>query len=145
TAAVDQGFEALKIKVGARAIAEDVERVAAVRKTVGNDIELRADANGARDRETARAALDGFADAGLAYVEQPLPADDLAGHADLRGRGTIALDESLATHSIERVLAADAADVLIVKPMALGGPDRARSAVLTAHEAGCEAVLTTTI
>ncbi|EMA51861.1 mandelate racemase/muconate lactonizing enzyme family protein [Halococcus thailandensis] len=145
TAAVEQGFEALKIKVGARAVAEDVERVATVRKAVGNDIELRADANGAWDREAARIALDGFADTGLAYVEQPLPADDLASHADLRGRLPIALDESLATHSVERVLAADAADVLIVKPMALGGPDRARSAVLAAHEAGCEAVLTTTI
>ncbi|WP_256683983.1 mandelate racemase/muconate lactonizing enzyme family protein [Halococcus qingdaonensis] len=145
TAAVERGFEALKLKVGARAIVEDIERVAAVRETVGNDIELRADANGAWDHETARAALDEFADAGLAYVEQPLPADDLAGHADLRGRLPIALDESLAIHSVERVLAADAADVIIVKPMALGGPNRARAATLAAREAGCEAVLTTTI
>ncbi|EMA45913.1 chloromuconate cycloisomerase [Halococcus morrhuae DSM 1307] len=145
TAAVERGFETLKIKVGARAVAEDIERVAAVRNAIGEDVELRADANGAWDRETARAAFDGFADAGLAYVEQPLPADDLAGHTDLRGRLPIALDESLATHSVERVLAADAADVLIVKPMALGGPDRARTAVLAARAAGCEAVLTTTI
>jgi o-succinylbenzoate synthase len=145
TAATADGFEALKLKVGARAVETDIERIAAVREAVGSDIELRADANGAWSRDEARMALDGFAGADLAYVEQPLSRADLAGHARLRGQTRVALDESLATHTVEHVLDADAADVLVLKPMALGGPDRTRAAALAAREAGREAVLTTTI
>ena len=143
TDAIESGFATLKVKLGARAVAADAERVAAVRDAVGPEVELRADANGAWSRDEARAALDELAAVDLAYVEQPLPEDDLAGHAALRGEVAIALDESLAAHSVESVL--DAADVLVLKPMALGGPDRTRAAALTAREAGCEAVLTTTI
>ncbi|WP_049996885.1 mandelate racemase/muconate lactonizing enzyme family protein [Halococcus sediminicola] len=143
--AIESGFATLKVKVGARAVAEDIERITAVRGAVGPEVELRADVNGAWSHDEARAALDGFAAANLAYLEQPLPKDDLAGHADLRGEVPIALDESLAAHSVERVLDTDAADVLVLKPMALGGPDRARAAALAAREAGCGAVLTTTI
>ena len=145
TDVIESGFAALKVKVGARAVAADVERIAAIRDAVGPEVELRADANGAWSRDEARAALDGFADAGVAYVEQPLSKTDLAGHAALRGEVPIALDESLAAHSVEHALDADAADVLVLKPMALGGPDRARAAALTAREAGCKAVLTTTV
>jgi o-succinylbenzoate synthase len=145
TAAVERGFGTLKIKVGARAVETDAERLSAVREAVGTDIEFRADANGAWNREEARRALDPLADTDLAYLEQPLASADLTGHAALRGRVDIALDEGLATHSVETVLDADAADVLVLKPMVLGGPDRARTAALAAREAGLETVLTTTI
>lgn len=144
--AVGQGFSTLKIKVGAREVAEDVDRIDAVRNAVGNDVALRADANGAWRREEARTALDGFAGLDVAFVEQSLAADDLAGHAALRGGLVgIALDEALAEHSVGTVLDANAADVLVVKPMVLGGPDRARGAALRAREAGLDAVITTTI
>jgi L-alanine-DL-glutamate epimerase-like enolase superfamily enzyme len=43
------------------------------------------------------------------------------------------------------VLAADAADVLVLKPMALGGPDRTLDAARAARDAGADAVVTTTI
>ncbi|HET7324472.1 MAG TPA: o-succinylbenzoate synthase [Halococcus sp.] len=143
-AAVESGFSTLKIKVGARAVQTDVERLRAVREVVGPDIELRVDANGAWNREQAHTALDALTD-DLAYLEQPLSSTDLAGHAAFRGQVKIALDETLSTHSVETVLAADAADVLVLKPMVLGGPDRAHEAALAAREVGLEAVLTTTI
>jgi L-alanine-DL-glutamate epimerase-like enolase superfamily enzyme len=143
--AVGAGYRAVKLKVGARGLDPDVERLRAARRAVGPDVELRADANGAWDRETAAAAVDALAGV-VDYVEQPLTADDLAGHAALRGRGVpIALDESLAGRSPAAVLAADAADVLILKPMALGGVDRARAAASRAIEAGVAPVVTTTI
>lgn len=145
TTAIEQGFSALKIKVGTRTVETDVERLAAVRETVGPDIELRADANGAWNRDEARTALDALADCGLAYVEQPLASTDLAGHAELRGQVDIALDETLAERSIETVLDTDAADVLVLKPMILGGPERTRKVALAARETGLEAVITTTV
>ena len=151
--AAEAGYDCLKLKVGARDVDADVERVRAVREAVGDGIAFRADANGAWDRETARRALDALAAFDLAYVEQPLPAADLDGLAALRdgdrgGEGAgvpIAVDESVATHGIDAVLDADAADAAVLKPMALGGPDRALAAALRAREAGVEPVVTTTI
>lgn len=143
--AVADGFDAVKVKVGARDAAEDEKRLRAARDAAP-DVELRADANGAWDRETAREMLDSAADLGFAYVEQPLPADDLSGLASLRGRGVgVGVDESLASHSASEVLAADAADVLVLKPMAMGGPDRTLEAARAARDAGADAVVTTTI
>ena len=145
--AVDDGYGCIKAKVGARPVDADVSRLRAVREAVGPTVELRADANGAWDPETARRALDGLEGLDLAYVEQPLPAESVAETARLRAETSvpIALDESLADHSIESVLAADAADAVVLKPMALGGPDRAVDAARRAREAGVEPVITTTI
>ncbi|MDB2263073.1 o-succinylbenzoate synthase [Halorubrum ezzemoulense] len=150
TRAVEEGFDCLKLKVGARDVDADVERLRAVRDAVGDRVALRADANGAWDRETARHALGALAAFDLAYVEQPLPADDLGGLAELRRDGggervPIAADESVAVHGVDAVLEADAADAVVLKPMALGGPDRALAAALRARSAGVDPVVTTTI
>jgi len=154
TRAVEEGFDCLKLKVGARDVDADVERVRAVREAVGDAVSLRADANGAWDRETARRALDALTDFDLAYVEQPLPADDLNGLAALHagdrpgrpdGGVPIAADESVAACGVDAVLDAGAADAVVLKPMALGGPDRALAAALRARSAGVDPVVTTTI
>jgi len=146
--AVRRGFDCLKIKVGARELDADIERLRAVRRAVGDGVGLRADANGAWDRETAGEAVERCAPLGLSYLEQPLSADDLRGAAALRDRRSgvpIALDESLAGRGLDAVLDADAADAVVLKPMALGGPDRALAAARRAREAGIEPVVTTTV
>jgi o-succinylbenzoate synthase len=145
-AAVEAGFDCVKVKVGDRDVARDVERLGAVREAVGPDVTLRADANGAWTRAEAERAFEGLAPLDLQYVEQPLPADDVPEHAGLRDDGVaVALDESLANRSVTDVLAADAADYLVLKPMALGGTDRARQAARQARQAGVTPVVSTTI
>jgi o-succinylbenzoate synthase len=152
-AAVDSGYRTVKLKVGARAVDEDIERVRAVADAVaaGNEdagdrkLALRVDANGAWDRPTAQRALADL-EGLVEYVEQPLPADDIAGHAALRGVGApVALDESLTRYGIGGVIAAGAADAVVLKPMALGGPSRALAAGRAAAQAGIDPVVTTTI
>lgn len=144
--AMAAGFPCLKVKVGARPVDADVRRLEAVRDTVGADITLRADANGAWDDDEARTAFDALAEVGVEYVEQPLAAADLEGHRALRGGPVdVAVDESLASRSPETVVSAGAADVLIVKPMVLGGLDRARSLVHVAESAGLSVVVTNTV
>lgn len=148
TEAVERGFDCVKVKVGARSVEEDVERLRRVREVVGDDVALRADANGAWDRDQAERALAAVDPLELEYVEQPMPADEVAAHAGLRNGGNevpIALDESLAGRSVTDLLAAEAADYLVLKPMALGGPDRARNAARQARQAGVTPVLSTTI
>ena len=145
SAAVSEGFESVKLKLGARSLDADLERVHAAREGAP-DAELRLDANGAWDRETATRAISAAADYGVSYIEQPLPADDLAGHATLRGSGVgIALDEGLYEHGLDAVLEAEAADTLILKPMAMGGPDIALETAVVARGAGIDPVVTTTI
>jgi o-succinylbenzoate synthase len=144
--AVRAGFDCLKVKVGVGDLDRDVTRLRSVRAAVGSEVALRADANGAWDRETAREAVDALTSLDLAYLEQPLAADDLSGHANLRGRGVdVALDESLAAAGVADTLDAGAADVLILKPMALGGPARAHAAARRARRAGVDPVVTTTV
>ncbi|MEM4782044.1 MAG: o-succinylbenzoate synthase [Halalkalicoccus sp.] len=123
--AVEAGFGTIKCKVGARPVDADVRRVRAIREAVGPGPEVRLDANGGWSREEADRALDAFAAFDIAFVEQPLPADDLAGYRELSSSVPVALDESLAGRSpaeIEEL--GDAADVFVLKPMALGGVDR---------------------
>lgn len=123
--AVEDGFGTVKCKVGARSVDEDLRRVRAIREAVGSGPAIRLDANGGWSREGAARALDGLADLEIEYVEQPLAADDLAGHRELSSSVPIALDESLAGRSMAEIEAlADAAAVFVLKPMALGGIDR---------------------
>lgn len=144
--AVSAGFGCLTVKVGTRGVESDIECVRAVRNAVGDGVTLRVDANGAWTRQEAQQAVDALAALGVAYVEQPLPTVDLAKTADLRDRGVdIALDESLAAHDVGTVLDADAADVLVLKPMVVGGPDLTAQAARRCRAADVEPVVSTTV
>jgi o-succinylbenzoate synthase len=144
--AVDAGFDCVKVKVGARDAAADTARLQAVRAAVGDDVVLRADANGAWTRAQAYEAVRNYPAAGVAAVEQPLDPADIAGAAGLRGDGVaVALDESVRDAGVAAVLDADAADAVVVKPMALGGVDRARAAAVDALERGVGVVVSNTV
>ena len=69
--AVADGFETLKIKVGAGELSNDVDRVRAVEAVVSDAVPIRVDANGAWTPSTAREAVEAFAALGIEYVEQP--------------------------------------------------------------------------
>jgi L-alanine-DL-glutamate epimerase-like enolase superfamily enzyme len=139
--ALEAGFDCLKVKVGARPLDADCERLRALRVRAP-DAELRLDANAAYTPGEARDALDAFAAFDPSYVEQPVPPGGLAA---LREHPLpIAADESLAERSPEAVLDAGA-DVLVLKPMVLGGVARAVAAAGLARERGAAAVVTTTI
>lgn len=142
--AVEEGFGTLKLKVGTNGIEEDVERVRAIRDAVGDDVAVRVDANGAWTVDQARRATDALAALDVEHVEQPLPTAELSAHAQLRGPVDIALDESLVSYDIDAIAEADAADVVILKPMVLGGPDRAVEAAIQARGAGIEPVISNT-
>jgi L-alanine-DL-glutamate epimerase-like enolase superfamily enzyme len=92
-----QGFRGAKIKVGRPAIAEDVERLAAVREAVGGAFEIMVDANQAFTVSEARRRAHAYSPLGLAWLEEPLPAEDLGGHVELAAVATmpIAVGESL--------------------------------------------------
>lgn len=127
------GARTAKVKVaGGAALAEDIARIEAVADALGPGGAIRIDVNGGWDVDTAvaalaeleRAARSGGLD-GLEYVEQPCESvEDLAA---LRRRTStrIAADESIRIPgSADAVLAAHAADVIILKAQPLGGVRR---------------------
>ena len=96
-AAKAYGFRGAKVKVGKPTIAEDVVRLSAVRAAVGDAFDVMVDANQAFTVAEARRRAHAYAPLALAWLEEPLPAEDLAGHAELAGVATmpIAVGESL--------------------------------------------------
>jgi L-alanine-DL-glutamate epimerase-like enolase superfamily enzyme len=96
-AAKRQGFLGAKIKVGKAHVGEDAARLEAVRKAVGGTFEIMVDANqGFTVAEAARRARH-YEALDIAWFEEPLPAEDLGGHARL-SRSTslpIAVGESI--------------------------------------------------
>ena len=143
--AVESGFRTLKLKVGVGPMSSDLERVAAVRSAVGPAPRIRADANGAWSPDQARGRLEALASLDLEFVEQPVAAGDVAGLARVRREASVpvAADESACSEAELRcVLDAEAADVVILKPSAVGGISRARAAVELARAAGVEVVPT---
>lgn len=96
---VAAGFDAVKVKVGSSELDRDLDRIAAVRELIGPGRRLMIDANQRWSLEQAERAIGELAAFDLAWIEEPLRADDLAGHAELRRRidVPIALGENLYT------------------------------------------------
>lgn len=142
---VAAGFETLKLKVGGVPLEEDVARLRAVREAAGPGVRLRIDANQAWSVSDAIAALAALREFDLEYCEQPVAADAIDSMARVRAASgvRIAADESVRdTATVKRILTAGAADVLVLKPMALGGLHAARSIAAEAAKAGVPAVVT---
>ena len=92
-----QGFRGAKLKVGKPHLAEDVARLAAVREAVGAEFEIMVDANQAFTVAEARRRARAYDGLALAWLEEPLPAEDLRGHVELAAVASmpIAVGESL--------------------------------------------------
>jgi o-succinylbenzoate synthase len=145
--AAGEGFATFKIKVGTD-LAKDLCRVFAVRDAVGSEARLRVDVNGGWTQAQAASFIDQARDADIEFIEQPLPADDLAGLSALRKQTgiRIAVDESVRSPGdVARVAAAQAADVVVLKPMFLGGWRPTRQAAQLAQTHGLGIVVTTVL
>jgi L-alanine-DL-glutamate epimerase-like enolase superfamily enzyme len=138
TWACEQGFTAMKVKVGT-GLTADAARVAAVRAAIGADVTLGVDANGGWNRADAAAAVAPLAAEAVAFIEQPVAPHDLAGLADVRRRAAcpVVADESVGTPADALdVVTAGAADVLSIYVGMAGGIAAAQRAAAIAGAAG---------
>ncbi len=84
---VDMGFRAVKIKVGRVSAREDAERIAAVRRAIGDDVEFFTDANNAwNDATSAIRAIRQWEDYNLGWVEEPTMPDEMEASATIASR-----------------------------------------------------------
>ncbi|MDH4104364.1 MAG: mandelate racemase/muconate lactonizing enzyme family protein [Thermoleophilia bacterium] len=121
---VERGIGAVKLKVGAASIAEDVRRVSAVRDAIGEDVLLLVDANNAYRRHEAVDLARRLEPLGVYWLEEPLMPDDYEGHAWVGQRSSIpiALGENEYTrYGFRDVIQHGAASILNPDAQFVGG------------------------
>lgn len=69
---VARGYEAVKLKTGAGTIAEEVERIRAVREAIGQDVSLMLDMNAPYDLDTCTAFARAVEPSNIFWLEEPL-------------------------------------------------------------------------
>ncbi|MCF4129341.1 muconate/chloromuconate family cycloisomerase [Methylobacterium sp. SyP6R] len=129
-----------KIKIGAQSPEADLARLTRLSKALSERATLIVDANQAWDETTARRCLPVLADLGIALVEQPLPAWNVAGMGRLRAQGRVPpllADECVFTpHDMMGVAQAAAADAVSLKLVKHGGLVELRKVAAVAEAAG---------
>ncbi|MDP2369004.1 dipeptide epimerase [Rhodoferax sp.] len=128
--AVAQGFDALKIKVGARAWKEDVASTLAIYRAVGPGVALRLDANQGWTPKQAVQVIQALEHAGIAleFVEQPVKADDVAGLKFVTDHTLTPILADEAVFSVEdalHILGTQSADMINIKLMKTAGLSQA--------------------
>ena len=142
------GARTAKVKVAgpSSTLADDVERVRAVRNALGAEGRIRVDANGAWNVDEAEHAVHALAEFDLEYVEQPC--SSISELAQLRERIAymgipIAADESVRLESDPlEVARVGAADILVIKVQPLGGIENALRII---HRSGLPAVVSSAL
>jgi L-alanine-DL-glutamate epimerase-like enolase superfamily enzyme len=121
----EMGIRRMKMKVG-RHPEEDVQRVAAVRRVVGNEVELFVDANGAYSTKQALQIAHQFAESGVTWFEEPVSSDNLDGLRLVRERAPDGMDIAAGEYGYDtfyfrRMLEAEAVDFIQVDATRCGG------------------------
>lgn len=122
-AAASRGFLGFKVKVGHRRKV-DFERLAAVREALPDHIELMTDANQIFALDDAVRRAGQYEELGIAWFEEPLPADDLSGHARLVRSTSVPIAVGETLHSpaaFREYLQAEACSVVQVDAARVGG------------------------
>ncbi|MFC4562434.1 mandelate racemase/muconate lactonizing enzyme family protein [Nocardiopsis mangrovi] len=118
------GIGGIKLKVGHPDRRVDLQRVAAVRDRFGPDLPLMVDANQQWDRPRAQRMCQALEEFDLTWIEEPLPAHDVAGHATLANsvRTPIATGEMAGSSAdLEKLIDHGAAGVLQPDAPRIGG------------------------
>jgi muconate cycloisomerase len=116
-----QGFRFFKLKVGVKPLAKEIAGTFAVREALGKT-PLCADANCGFTRAAARTYIERTRKAGLLFVEQPLPADDIDGLKALgRSKVPIGIDEGIHSLADIETFARAGAGGVSLKLIKLGG------------------------
>ncbi len=139
--AVASGFTTIKLKVGASDPVTDIERIRAVRRSAP-DVSLRLDANQGWDRTTATDVLRQVVEEDIAWCEEPTEVLDEFGSIESASGVRVAVDESIVSDTDLRHALAMGLSVVVIKPQAVGGPDRAAASAALAMDSGATVVFT---
>jgi mandelate racemase len=121
---LDQGFRGIKIKGGDGDAANDERRVKGLRKLLGPDISLMLDFNQSLDPAEAKRRIDRLAPYDLTWIEEPVPQENLSGHAEVRETSPIPIQSGenwWFPRGFAEAIAAGASDFIMPDLMKVGG------------------------
>ncbi len=121
---LDRGFRGIKIKGGDGDLANDVRVVSAVRELIGPDIALMLDFNQSLDPSEAIRRIDRLAAYDLHWIEEPVAAENLQGHARVRATSPISIQSGenwWFPRGFAEAIAAGASDFIMPDLMKVGG------------------------
>jgi mandelate racemase len=138
-ALVEEGFSAIKLRLGYADLATDVQVARAVRAAVGAGVQVMTDYNQALSVPEAVRRVRALADEGLTWIEEPCLAEDYEGHARVREVSTcpIQIGENWwGPGEMALSLAAGASDLGMPDAMKIGGVTGWLQAAALAQSAG---------
>jgi mandelate racemase len=121
---VESGFKAIKIKLGEGDLATDTRTLREVRSMIGPSIKLMVDYNQSLDPVEAARRLAHMAEFDLCWVEEPVAAEDLEGHARVRASATVPIQTGenwWFPRDMAKAIAAGACDLGMLDAMKIGG------------------------
>ncbi len=140
SAQVARGHTAVKVKIGRGetlgGLRADVESVRAVRQAVGPGVEIMLDANSAYDAATAIRLCRQIEPLDIAWLEEPVPPDDVSGYELIRKSTSIPLaagESEFGVFGFRDLIERRAIDVLQPDIARVGGFTGARRAAALAH------------
>lgn len=134
-----EGYGSLHVKLGALTPDEDVGRLTAIREAIGPGIPIMVDVNQGWDQSTALRTIRRLEPIGVSMVEQPVPAADPEGMAQIQAAVAVSISADESLHSLSDALGLirrDAARIFSLKTGKLGGLMRARQVAAIAEAAG---------
>ena len=118
------GFDGLKLRLGRERLADDLATVKAVRRAVGEDIDLMIDFNQGLNLGEALQRCHAIDDLGLAWIEEPIVYDNFDGYAQLalELKTPIQIGENFyGPRDLHRALQMKACDFVMPDFMRIGG------------------------
>ncbi|SFS64416.1 mandelate racemase/muconate lactonizing enzyme family protein [Paenibacillus sp. BC26] len=130
---VSRGFKAFKMKAGFPDLKIDLKRVEAVRKSLGSDIDIMVDVNQGLDVATAIRFGRELEKLGVYWFEEPVPADDIIGHAEVAKALDIRIttgETEYSRYGFRELINRKAGDILMINLRAGGITESVRIANL---------------
>jgi mandelate racemase len=121
---LEQGFRGIKIKGGDGDLANDERVVDAVRGLIGPDIALMLDFNQSLDPSEASRRIERLAPYDLHWIEEPVAAENLRGHAKVRATSPTSIQSGenwWFPRGFAEAIAAGASDFIMPDLMKVGG------------------------
>jgi mandelate racemase len=118
------GFKGLKLRLGRMRMADDLTTIEAVRKAVGDDMELMVDFNQGLHLGEALQRCHGIDDLGLAWIEEPIVYDNFAGYSQLAAelKTPVQIGENFyGPRDLHKALQMKACDYVMPDFMRIGG------------------------
>ncbi len=110
----DRGFRAMKMKIGF-GFEYDIAAVKAVRRAIGDEVELMVDANHAYNASAAIQLGKRIEEYGIAWFEEPVPPEDIAGYREVKAALSIPVaggEAEFTRYGFNNLLQARAIDIL---------------------------------